>query len=47
MNVGKRMYSWAYDLFPICRSISGDGLRKTLRYINKRILEMNIYYVGK
>ena len=45
MNIGKRMYSWAYDLFPICRSISGDGLRKTLKYINKRILEMNIHSI--
>ena len=45
MNIGKRMYSWAYDLFPICRSISGDGLKKTLKYISKRILEMNIYSI--
>ena len=45
MNIGKRMYSWAYDLFPICRSISGEGLKKTLKYINNKILEMNIYSI--
>ena len=45
MNIGKRMHLWAYDLFPICRSISGDGLRKTLKYINNKILEMNIYSI--
>lgn len=27
------MYSHAVDLFPICRSITGDGLRETLAYL--------------
>ena len=28
---GRRMYSWIEELFPICRSITGDGLRESLR----------------
>ena len=27
------MHNWAKDLFPICRSITGPGLRETLKYI--------------
>ena len=29
------MINWAKDLFPICRSITGDGTRKTLTYFEK------------
>ncbi len=29
------MYNWCKDLFPICRSITGDGLKKTLSYFEK------------
>jgi len=29
------MINWAKDLFPICRSITGDGTRKTLSYFEK------------
>ena len=39
------MYSWAKDLFPICRSITGDGLRETLKYINNLIPELKIYNI--
>ncbi len=27
------MHGWARDLFPICRSITGPGVRETLAYI--------------
>ena len=29
------MIKWAKDLFPICRSITGEGIRKTFRYFKK------------
>ena len=29
------MLKWAKDLFPICRSITGDGVRNTLKYFKK------------
>ena len=32
------MYQWAKELFPINRSITGDGVRKTLRYIKNEIV---------
>ena len=34
---GQAMYRWIAELFPICRSITGDGLRETLRAIQQQI----------
>ena len=36
------MYDWATDLFPICRSITGKGVRDTLKYFKKIIPELSI-----
>ena len=39
-----KMYRWLKDLFPICRSITGDGQVETLRYlkrINKNLKIIN------
>jgi aminopeptidase-like protein len=33
----ERMYAMAEELFPICRSITGDGVRDTLRVLGRRI----------
>ena len=37
MQVGKEMHRLIADLYPICRSITGDGVRKTLDLIRKHI----------
>jgi aminopeptidase-like protein len=34
---GQAMYSLIEELFPICRSITGDGVRKTLRILQDRV----------
>jgi aminopeptidase-like protein len=36
-EVGSRMFTFVEELFPICRSITGDGIRETLRRIAERI----------
>ena len=44
-DIGQEMYDWAVDLFPIDRSLTGEGVRKTLNYIKNIIPEMNIFEV--
>ena len=34
---GERMYDWIGELYPICRSLTGEGVRATLRAIASRI----------
>ncbi len=36
-NVGEEMYQLISEMYPICRSITGDGVRKTLDIIKKHI----------
>ena len=36
-DVGEHLHGFAADLFPICRSITGNGLRQTLAMIKNRI----------
>ena len=37
------MHSWLQDLYPLHRSITGEGLRKTLKYLKNKLPEMKIY----
>jgi aminopeptidase-like protein len=36
-KVGEELHGFAADLYPICRSITGDGMRQTLALIRRRI----------
>lgn len=36
-EIGKRIYELIRELFPFCRSISGDGVRQSLNIIKQRI----------
>jgi aminopeptidase-like protein len=36
-EIGREIHHFAAELYPICRSITGDGIRQTLALINDRI----------
>jgi aminopeptidase-like protein len=36
-KIGERLHSFAAELYPICRSITGNGVRRTLAMIGNRI----------
>jgi aminopeptidase-like protein len=36
-TIGRELYHFAEELFPICRSITGDGARRTLAIIGRQI----------
>ena len=36
-KIGAEMYQMVYDLYPICRSITGNGVRETLQYVKKKV----------
>src|SRR5688572_18851269 len=36
-NIGDDIYGLAKTIFPICRSITGNGVRETLRHVKKHI----------
>ncbi len=44
-ETGLKMYERMKDLFPICRSLSGEGVRETLRYFQNILPQMTIHSV--
>ena len=36
-GIGQEMHRFIAELFPICRSITGDGVRETLRIVGSQI----------
>ena len=45
MEIGRQMYALCDKLFPICRSITGDGVRKTLAILREIVPEMTVHEV--
>ena len=44
-TVSEEMYGWAKDLFPLCRSLTGEGVRQTLSYFCDLLPEMKVLEV--
>jgi aminopeptidase-like protein len=40
------MHQWATDLFPICRSITGEGVRETLAYLSQLLPGLTVHEVA-
>jgi aminopeptidase-like protein len=45
MTIGKVMHEWATDLFPLNRSLTGQGTRETLNYLKGIVPEMELFEV--
>jgi len=44
-TIGTEMHGWAKDLFPICRSLTGNGVRETLAYIGRIVPSLTVHEV--
>jgi len=46
IHLSSQLYQWATDLFPICRSLTGPGVRQTLDYLQQLLPELKIHSVA-
>lgn len=44
-SLGRVMYDWAFELFPIHRSLTGPGVRQTLKFIKQILPNLEIHAV--
>ncbi len=44
-EIGEEMHHWVRSLFPICRSITGDGVRQTLQFLKTQLRDLTIHEV--
>lgn len=45
IDSGDVIQQWATDLFPICRSLTGAGVRETLSYLNELLPELQLHSI--
>jgi aminopeptidase-like protein len=43
--IGSQMHKFAWSLWPINRSITGDGVRQTLALIQKQVSGLRVYEI--
>lgn len=43
--LGDAMHKWASDLFPICRSLTGSGVRESLHYLSSHLDGLKVHSV--
>jgi aminopeptidase-like protein len=46
VDSGETLHGWARDLFPICRSLTGDGVLETLRYLGERMPGLQLHEIA-
>lgn len=45
MNLGSQMHELCKELFPLCRSLTGNGVRETLKQLKQQFSNIEIYEV--
>lgn len=46
MRIGEELHDFARTLFPICRSLTGDGVRETVKLIQQHLSDISTYEVS-